>query len=234
MLQLLQFLVHCYDNSYLHNAFFFNDGAKVRFFSYLCKHLTKNVRTTEGENGLAGVYPRGSRDDAGREAQAHHQLEYPLYIGTDIGYGDVLHRCGDGWTLGCEGLGSHRTGGNNVLADGWSGCCGEHGFLRTGGSRHRGKRYGTGPTGAASVDSVLFGVERDHYVAGVVGQRTAALLAWRLGGDSARRVDVFRHDRYGGHLFPDVGFGGVDAEMLGQYEDSVDAEYCDVRAGCGF
>ena len=119
-----------------------------------------------------------------------------------------------------------------MLADGWTGCCSQYGILRAGGACHWCQRLRAGASRAAPVAGVLSGVERHHHVASLAGQRTTALLVGWCCGNSARCIALFLHHWYGGHLLPDVGLGWFDAEMLGQHEDSVDAEHlyvCDGR-----
>ena len=110
---------------------------------------------------------------------AHRQPEYSIHPGTDLGDGDVLHRCFDGGTPGREGLSGHRTGGDDGLADGRTGFGGEHGILRAGGAFHRGERHGGGAKGAQAVDCLLYHLGTRHLHHGTLHLALPALLAGR-------------------------------------------------------
>ena len=59
-------------------------------FSLFFVPLWPNEESQE-QRVAALLYPRGTDDDAEREALAHCQLEYSQYSGADIRHSDVLH-----------------------------------------------------------------------------------------------------------------------------------------------
>ena len=197
--------------------------------SYLCKPLQQREHGKE-QRTVTGVHTRRAHHDWGREAQAHRQPQRAQHTGSDFGHRHVLHRRGHGGTPRRTRHGCHRTGRDDHLAHGRTGVGGQHGILRAGGPLHRRQRLRCRAPRATAGSRLLPAVEPHAHDGSRSRPHPPALLARRLGRHCPRRLALLHAHRHLRHLLPDGGPGRLHAEMLGQHEDTVDAQHHDVRA----